>query len=133
MKKNYTQGFIALTTALVLSAVFLSVGISAARLAVSGGQETTSAYSSDKAQIMAESCAEYALFQLQESVDYLGGETIQIGNETCDILLVGGSGNTDRVIQVESTVSEFTRHVEVVVAVVFPEIKISSFMTVVDF
>lgn len=133
MKKTNTQGYIALTTALILSVVFLSVGIGVSMLAVSGGQNSLSMYSAKKAEIIAESCVEYALFQLQQSLEYVGNETVNIGGETCDILTIGGIGNNNRVIKTESTVSDYVRHIEVEVAEIFPEIEISSFKTVVNF
>ncbi len=133
MTKKLNQGFIALTTALVLSVVFLSVGIGAAKIAISGGQESLTYYFSEKARILAESCAEYSLLKLQESIDYPGNETVVIGGETCEIQAVGGSGNTDRVVRTVSTVSGHILKIEVIISTIYPEIQISSFKTVVDF
>ena len=131
MKNN--QGFIALTSVLVLSAIFLSLSISVASHAISGSKMNSSVYASNKAKILAESCVEYALSELQRSTSYVGGEQIVIGDESCDILTVEGTGNAQRTIQTESTVLEHTYRLEVVVSEVDPSIQISSWEPVINF
>ena len=135
MRKNkiHNQGFIALSTVLVLSAIFLSIGIGMTTIASFNAQNNLSVYFGNKAHILAEACTEYALYNLRESSDYQGNENLQIDGETCEILVIGGSGNTDRTIQVQSTVSDFTKRIEVVVEAVLPETKITSFKSVVNF
>lgn len=131
MKHN--QGFIALTSVLILSAIFLSLSISVASRAISGSKIDTSVYVSSKAQILAESCIEYALTELQRSTNYVGGDNITIGDESCDILTVEGAGNRNRTIKAESTVSGHVYRLKVVVSEVDPRIQIASFEPVINF
>lgn len=131
MKTN--QGFMALTSVLVLSAIFLSLSISIATHAISGSKTNTSVHASNKAKFLAESCVEYALAELQRSALYDGDEQVQIGEESCDILTVQGTGNTDRIIQTESTVSGHVYRWEVVVSEIDPSIQITSWEPVTNF
>jgi hypothetical protein len=130
---KYSQGFMALTSVLALSAVFLALSINMASQAVSGSKANSASYASDKAQILAESCVEYALTELQRSVSYSGSESIQIGDDSCDILSVGGTGNSDRLIQTQSTVLGYTYRLEVLVALIDPAVVITSFEPVINF
>ena len=130
---KYNKGFIALAAVLVLSAVFLALSIGMATQAIYGAKADMSLYASNKARILAESCVEQALAQLQRSVSYVGEERISIDEDTCDILTVGGVGNTDRTIQAQSTVSDHTYRLEVVVAEIDPTVKIASFESVINF
>ena len=130
---KYQQGFIALTSVLILSAIFLSLSIVIATHAISGSRVNISQYASNKAQILAESCVEYALSELQRSETYSGNEAVQIGDESCDILPIGGSGNSNRTIQTESTVLDHTYRLEVVVAEIDPDVQITSWEPVINF
>lgn len=128
-----TRGFIALTSVLVLSAVFLSVTITLATRAISGSQITTAYYDRDRAQYLADACIELALIELIETFGYEGGDTMVVGDGSCDVVSIGGSGVDDRTIHVESTVGAHTFRVVVDVASISPTVTITSYEHVVAF
>ena len=82
---------------------------------------------------MANLCAEQALMKLESVLNYNGSESIIIDGETCEILLITGSGNLNRTIKTQSTVFGYTRKVKLKVSQVSPIMKISSWEEVPDF
>lgn len=130
---KYQRGFIALTTVLVLSAIFLSLCISMASRAIGGADIGVLAYEADRTQDLAEGCVEYALLELHRSLNYAGDESILIDGAPCLILPILGTGNTNRVIQAQSSVSNHMYRVEVELSTVNPQIEIASWKPVTNF
>jgi len=133
MKILRNRGFIALTAVLVLSAIFLSFSITVITHALTGSDQALSVLARDKAQFVTESCLEYALLKLPQSLNYAGNESILVGDETCEILRMIETGNSTRIIQAQSTVSGYTYRAEVVIQTISPEIVISSWEAVQNF
>lgn len=132
MIKN-TQGFIALTSVLILSAIFLSVTISVAYRAVTVSGTSTAFRERDTARYLAQGCLEYARMELERTLDYQGNEGILIGEETCQILGIEGFGNTDRVVKVKSTVGSHTYYIEDTIEEVSPNMIVTSSERVTEF
>lgn len=128
-----TKGFIALTSVLVVSVIMLSVFVGATSRSISGLNVTSALSSSLQAEALARTCAEYALLELERTLDYAGDESLAVAEGSCDILPVLGSGNTNRTVEAESTVSNTTRRVKVVVSQISPELNISSWNNVAEF
>jgi len=127
------KGFIALTSVLVLGAILLSITISTASRSISATSGGVSLHSKNRAEALSDACVEYALIELQRTLGYVGDESIAIGDESCDILTITGTGNTDRTIEAMSTVNGHTHRVQAVVSVVSPEVTITSWREVASF
>ncbi len=127
------QGFIALTSILVLSAIFLSVSVSVAMRSIAQTGTSFGLSAAYTANSLSTLCVEYALIELTRTLNYTGDETIVLDGESCDILTISGSGNTNRTIQTISTVAEHTRRTEVVISEISPDIAIVSWESVTDF
>ncbi len=125
MIKN-TQGFIALTAVLILSAIFLSLAINAASHVVSVSDTGIAFYERDTARYQARGCIEYARLQLQRVLDYQGNEVILIGDGECEILTIEGSGNADRVLRVKSSVGRHTIFTEDIIKQISPNLVVTS-------
>ena len=123
MKKS--RGFIALTSVLILSAIFLSISISVASRAISGSDTAIVLYERDVAYFRAVACVEYGLMELQRTLHYEGEEGILVGDGICNIS-IGGEGNENRTLQAESIVNEHVTRIEVIVEEVSPTLIISS-------
>jgi len=132
MIKN-TQGFIALTSVLILSAIFLSVTISVASRAITVSDTSTAFRERDTARYVAHGCLEYARMELERTLDYQGNEGILIGEESCQIHDIEGSGNTNRVLKVQSTIGSHTYYIEDVIGNVSPDMTITSSERVTEF
>ncbi len=130
---RYQEGYVALLTVLVLAAVmvlFLTSGLfRATGVATVRIQEEAS----ERAHAAATACAEYALYELLNSTSYAGGELLNVSDDTCYVLSVGGTGNTDRTVQTTSTVLGITRKIQVDVATVQPALSITAWQDVINF
>lgn len=138
--KSTRTGFIALITVLVVTAVALIVGTSIALKSVSYAQGTQAEISSTQALMAANACVETALGALGASTTTwptVTASTISVGSNTCYLYAVtatsGPSGAIYQVIQATSTVSGYTRKLQVIVATNTPAISISSWNQVGDF
>jgi hypothetical protein len=127
------RGFIALTSVLVLGAVLLSIAISTASRSIGTANLGTSLYSKASAESLADLCAQHALIELQRTLGYSGDESIAVGDESCDILTISGTGNTDRTVKTMSTVSGHTHRLFISVQVVSPSLDIDSWNEVSNF
>lgn len=130
---KYTQGFIALSSVLILSAIFLSISISIASRAISGSDTSIALHEKEHARFQAESCIGYALLELQRTLNYQGDEGILIHGGSCTIHAIGGDGNENRTVQAESTVGSHTYRIEAVVGEISPELTIASWERVESF
>lgn len=131
---NKKDGFATLLGVLTLgtAATIMTVGLLVT--------QTDAAYSfqqyrqTTNARMAADSCAEYAIAQLRDNNGYGGNETITIlGDFTCTVGNISGSGNEDRVIQVTGEFADNTRKVEVDIDQLTPELVINDWQEVADF
>ncbi|MCA9355885.1 hypothetical protein KC865_05070 [Candidatus Kaiserbacteria bacterium] len=132
MIKN-NQGFIALSSVLILSAIFLSItiGITSNSITVSG---TGIAFKDrDEARYTIHACLEHARMELQRTLGYRGDEVLQVGDNQCEILVVEGIGNTDRIIKVHSRVGEQEYFISENIDQISPKFIISSSERVTQF
>lgn len=109
---KHIHGFIALTAVLILSALFLSITVSIASRAISSSAVVTALQAQDSARYLAEACLNYAFVELQRTFEYAGDDGILIGDASCDILPLEGTGTTNRTLRVESTTGDHTYRIE---------------------
>ena len=127
------QGFIALISILIIGAVILSISIGVSLRSIDETKMSLDQQESHKALALANLCAEQALMKLTSVLNYTGSESIIIDGETCDIFLITGSGNLNRTVKTQSTVSGYTGKVKLEVSQVSPAMQISSWEEVAGF
>lgn len=128
-----SQGFIALTAVLIVSAIFLSMSISTASRAISRADTNTALYEQDRAYYRAEGCVEHALLELERQLDYLGDGGIIVDGGFCYIRLIQGAGNSNRILETESTAGSHTYRIRVDIESISPQMKIRSYERVAHF
>ncbi len=106
-----SQGFVALTSVLILSAIFLSLAISTTISVITTTGTNTAFRERNVAHYTARGCMEYALMQLERNLNYQGNEVILIGDEECEILPITGAGNINRVLEVKSIIGAHVYHI----------------------
>jgi hypothetical protein len=127
------QGFIALISILIIGALILAVSIGVSLRSIDETTMSMDQQESNRALALADLCAEQALMKLESVLNYAGSESITVDGDTCDILLITGSGNLNRTIKTQSTVSGYTRKVKLEVLQISPTMQISSWETVPGF
>lgn len=127
------KGFIALTSILIIGAMVLVISIGVALRSVDEAYMSLGEQEAGRAIALANLCAEQALMKLKNDSNYSGNESIIVEGESCDILAVDGTGNSNRTVRSKSTVSGFTKKVKVEVLQINPEMQINSWEEVSDF
>lgn len=90
MNKN---GFIAITTILIISAVVLGIATTVALVSIGEGQASLALTKGENTLQFVEGCAEDALLKIRNNGSYAGG-TITRPEGTCSITIVAGSPST---------------------------------------
>lgn len=128
------RGYAFLVTVLVLGGIAASAVVTLLLLGTSVLRNTLSLQSASRAQSVAQSCAERVLLSLRTDLGYAGDETLTLpdGSE-CDVLPIGGSGNTSRIVCVEAQDQGVIRRMEITVAAVLPTTRITRWHDVSSF
>ena len=133
-KFNFTQGYIALISVVIVSALMLMVAIGLSLRSVSDLELSSAGESAARARALANACAEEAIVKLKGNLSYLGNETIIVdGGDSCTIVAVLGSGNTNRTIETQAVVNTYVKKIQVIILLLRPTLTISSWAEVPDF
>lgn len=130
--KKLKNGFVALISILIIGAVVLVISIGLSLRSISETDMSLSQQQANNALSLANLCAEQALMKLESVLNYSGSETLNIDGNSCSILAITGSGNTNRIVTTQSAVGGYTRKVKVVVSQISPIMQISSWNEVAD-
>lgn len=131
--QNNQKGYIALILILIVLGITLMIAISANLLGISEGDMGLRKSQSSEAFYLANLCAEDALMKLKRNLGYSGNETLIVGEGSCNILPLEGSGNTNRIVKTTGNIYNQTRRIKIQVDMVNPKMKISSWQEVVNF
>ena len=131
--KTNKPAFVTLVSILIAMAIGVSIAVSSMLLGISFSRNAFLIEQSNQAKALANACAEKALENLRENVNYIGNETINLGRGSCQIFTVLGSGNTNRTVQTTGTVSSIIRKVEVDISVVGPQMLLTDWQEVSGF
>jgi len=126
------RGYTALISIIIVSALMVLL-LSSSLSSINEFNTSFKEKKSWEAFYLATACAEEALVKLKDSLDYVGGETLEFDNETCQVLIVRGGGNRNRTIETLSSVDRHTRRITVSVGEVNPRMIIQHWQEVSDF
>lgn len=126
------QGYIALITILIISALVLLLGISANLLAISESDMGLGKNQASGAYYLANTCAEEALQQIRDSVPFEGSGNLSVGNGICSYTVTRLVAQ-ERTIIASGTVGTITRRLSIALDKINPDINITSWQEVADF
>lgn len=124
------NGYIALVTILIISAVVLLIAVSANLLSISESDMGLEKNQASETYYLATACAEQALIGLKDSLDYPGNENLTIGDGSCYIYPPEGIGNENRVVKTSGTIYGLTRKIRIAISQVNPDMIIASWQEV---
>ncbi|MBI5414435.1 hypothetical protein HZA38_02880 [Candidatus Peregrinibacteria bacterium] len=124
------SGYIVVISAVISAIIAGAIASTVLSLAVTANDTSMVIQKSAKAKALADACAETALWELSEDVNYAGNTILPIGGDSCEILPVLGDGNEDRTIQVIGTADDVVRKIEIDIAEVSPAMTIRSWQEV---
>ena len=127
------RGFIALTSVLVLSGVFIVLFMGMFFSATEEMEKVTNESEAIKALSLANSCIEVGLNELKNNSNYTGGENVQVDENDCEIKPVEDEEDV-KILKGEGEINERIKRIEVVVDISnHPEIKIIDWKEVSSF
>jgi hypothetical protein len=132
-KEKEKNGYIALVSILLISSLTLFLAVNANLFGISESRMALDGAHSSKAYYLANLCAEEALINLKDDLDYSGNETINIAGGSCEILPLEGSGNENRTIKTTGSFDNKTRKIKIDIDLVNPVMEINSWLEVTDF
>jgi len=124
------KGYVMLTTVMLIAAVAALIIPFSLMASAQNSQIEAVKTQAAQARYLALACAERALDRLKNSLLYAGSETISWPEGSCQILPLGGLGNTNRSIQTSGSVGSVIQKVEVEVTLVNPLMQVASYLEV---
>jgi hypothetical protein len=122
-------GFIALITVLIILIITLLIGLSFSLLSINETKMGLNKTQSSQAYFFANLCAEQALMNLKENINYSGNETIVLDNNSCQILPIEGQW----IIKTVGSSQNQIKKMRILVSQVNPQMIIESWQEVADF
>ncbi|UPA22620.1 hypothetical protein K8942_00175 [Candidatus Peribacteria bacterium] len=127
------NGYVFLVTVLMIGAIASTTLLSLLLLGWAAEQNGALVERSQHAFELMQICAERSLRSLRLDPTYAGNETFTFARGTCKVYDIGGSGNLDRTLCIESVSGPVTRRVEIQVNRIFPLTTIRSWQEVTAF
>ena len=133
-QKRQKGGYIALISVVIVSGLMLIVAVGLSLRSMGDLDLSSAGESAARARALANACAEEAIVKLKGNLSYSGNETIIVdGSDSCTIVTVLGSGNTNRTIETQALVGLYTKKIQVSVLSLRPALVISSWAEIADF
>lgn len=126
------NGYIALISILIISAVLLLVAVSSGLLSISEASIGLEKSQGSRAIYLATACAEEALQKIKESSSFSGSGNLTTEDGDCGYT-VEDLGEQSRLITASGTVQNAVGKIKVAVDQVLPDIHIVSWQEVADF
>ena len=132
IKKFEQNGYVALMSLIIIGAVVLIAVLALTFIAVSQSNSIVSHNNTVKNFYAANACANYAILQLQENLDYSGNEDLDLEGIKCRVESVSGQGEKNRVIIASSQEGNQLKKIQVELDQVKPVTIIKSWGEIFD-
>ena len=126
------QGYIALISVLIISALVLLIASSASLSSLSESEMGLEENQSWEAYYLANLCTEEALQQIRDSVSYEGSENIFLNSGNCSYTVIREPGQ-NRTINATGTVEAIIRKLRINIDQINPKINVASWQEVTEF
>jgi len=131
--KKFSRGYIALITVIIVGAIVLAMVISSTVIGIYQSHNGLLAENLAQADSLAAACAEKTLMELKNNENYLGNETMNLGNGQCQIAPIENLGAGARVVKTSGTVNQATKKIRIEISQINPAIVFISWQEVADF
>jgi len=131
LRRQCRDGYVLLLSTVFIGAISSIILASVLMLGTNSSQVHLAVEQSGRALAAAHACADRALLSLRQNPGYDGGEFLVIDEmANCEILTVGGTGNTNRLLCTEGQSGDAVRRFEIIISQIYPQISISSWQEV---
>jgi len=108
------DGFIILTSVIIIGAVVLLIGMGVALRSMGETDMSSNEEITTRVLSLVNTCAELGVIKLRNNLNYSGNEDIIIeGSDSCRIFPTEGTGNTNRIIKTEAEIKGFKKRIKV--------------------
>lgn len=129
--RHVHRGYVMLLSTLFVGAISSVILTSVLMLGTNSAQVHFSVEQAGKALAAAHACADTALLRLRDNPNYAGDEFLSLdAQSTCEILPIGGTGNTNRLVCTEGQVGDSIRRFEIVLSQIYPQMTVASWQEV---
>lgn len=122
-----------LISVLVITVIGVSIILTILIIVNNGSYASQVAMQHYRAQAAAQACAEATLYNLNQDINYPAGDTLTFSNSNCEVITISGSGNTNRVMDIEGYSGDVTARMQINIQTLQPQIVITSWQDVADF
>lgn len=93
MKNNGRRGYIAITSAILITILVLVIVSALSIASLFLRNEISNSYYKEISRAAAESCVQKALFSLSGNAGYAGGDSYSVASATCSVVSVARNGS----------------------------------------
>lgn len=126
------NGYIALTSILIISAIVLLIALSTGLLSISELNMGLEKNQSAEAYYLASACAEQGLQEIRNSDSFTGTGNLSLENGNCSYD-VSQTGGENRTVEASGIVNNIIRKIKISLDTINPNINITSWQEVPDF
>jgi hypothetical protein len=91
MTKHISGGYIGITSALIITVTLVVIVTTISLVSVFTRVDVSGTHFKEKSSALARSCVSAALLKIARTSTYAGGETLNVGSDTCSIVSVAAS------------------------------------------
>jgi len=129
---NNRKGYIVIYSVIIISAIVMSIIFSSSWISLNSIKSGRVLVNSKQSKVMANACAEIALQNIRDDINYSGSANLTINGNSCSYTVVN-QGAENKLIQSQSSISDNISKIEILIDQINPQINISSWQEVVDF
>ena len=115
MKNNRRSGYIAIVSAMIISAVLVIIVVTLGQVSFFNRVNVADTHFKNKSRALSEACVNTALLKLALNPSYSGNETITVASDTCKVLQIVSSA-AGRVIPAQGIFNNSFTDYKVIVA-----------------
>jgi len=115
MKVRFTSGYIAITSAIIISVLVMTLVFATSLSGFSGRSNILDAYYKETSNALAEACVATALSKLAANGSYTGNENITVDGNQCAVLLIETAGG-QKIIKTKAIFQKTVTNLKAVVA-----------------
>jgi len=130
--KNNQNGYIVIYSVIIISAIVMGIIFSSSWISLNSIKSGKALADSRQSKAMVSACAEAALQNIRDDINYSASGNLNIGGNSCSYT-VFNQGGENRIIQAESSVLNSVSKIKILIDQINPKINITSWQEVNDF
>ncbi|NQV00818.1 MAG: hypothetical protein HQ537_01735 [Parcubacteria group bacterium] len=123
--KNNQKGYVVIYSIIIISAIVMGIIFSSSWVSLNSVKSSRVLADSKQSKALASACAETALQDIRDNVNYSGSGSLTINGNNCSYIIIN-QGGENRLIQNWASISDSISKIEILIDQINPQINISS-------